>query len=981
MRERTGAQLFLRWLIILTLSFVALNALGALAGVGTVISVYAFYAQQLPEPGAIVAVEENFETTKIYDRTGQHLLYEVIDPLGGDRTWLELQDIPPSLRNATIAIEDRTFYENPGYNLEGMLRAAWNNLTGGNVQGGSSITQQLVKQVLIEPEERAEVSYERKIKELILAIRISNAYSKDQILEWYLNTNFYGNLAYGAEAAARVYFDKPARELTLAESAMLAAIPQSPALNPIDNFQLARERQRLVLDQMVAGGYISQEEADNAFAVELTIKQPEQRFDLLAPHFSIAARKQLEEIVSPDLVYRGGLVVYTTLDYDLYLQAECAARTQVARLSGAPITTVIPASDGSECEAAAYLSPLPLEHQGRDHNAHNAAAVVINPATGEVLAMLGSLDYYEQAIDGNFNVAFAARQPGSAFKPFTYLTAFMQGYSPATMTLDVRTAFDSGSNQPYVPENFDRQFHGPQSIRSALANSYNVPAVQMLSQVGVDNVIRVAHAMGINTLDRGLEYYGLSLTLGGGETTLYDMTYAYGVFANLGTMAGTPIPEERRRPGFRTLDPTLLLRVETADGEVLWEYGEDIIASGRRTFDRGAIVEPALTYLVNDILADDEARRPSVGLNSPLLLNRPAAVKTGTTNDFRDNLTFGYTPQIVTGVWVGNTDNTPMVDMPAIVGAAPLWHAIMAYAHRDQPVLTWDRPTGIVEMTVCETSGLLPTVYCPTRTEMFRQGTEPTTFDTIYQPFEVNRDTGLLATVYTPPELVEQRIYMVLPPEAADWVREAGVPQPPAEYDTVGVPTVLGDVAIAEPTPFSYVRGAVTIRGNARDANFQLYRLDYGKGLNPDTWTQIGTNRFSPVADGELGIWDARQLDGLYSLRLTVVRGDSTIREFILQVTVDNSPPLIDMLYPADRQVYQPSDEFVTIQPRVEDNISMGRVEFYVDGRLIAISTIAPYSERWIITGPGTHFIELRAYDAAGNTSVSERITIEVTSE
>jgi membrane carboxypeptidase/penicillin-binding protein PbpC len=548
----------------------------------------------------------------------------------------------------------------------------------------------------------------------------------------------------------------------------------------------------------------------------------------------------------------------------------------------------------------------------------------------------------------------------------------MEGYTPATMTLDVRTAFDVGSVQPYVPENFDREFHGPQSIRSALANSYNVPAVQVLQWVGIDNVIRTAHAMGINTLDRGLDYYGLSLTLGGGETTLYDLTYAYGVLANGGLMAGTPTPLEQRRPGFRTLDPTLILRVESPEGEILWEYGK------RATFGTNPIVDPSIAYLITDILSDEEARQPSVGPGSPLLLSRTAAAKTGTTNDYRDNLTVGYTPQIVAGVWLGNTDNSSMVDLAAIDGAAPLWHAVMEYALLDLPAQEWVRPADIVEITVCQTSGLLPTPYCPTCVELFRRGTEPLSPDTVYQPFLVNRNTGLLATVYTPNELVEERVYMILPPEATDWVRDAGLPQPPTEYDPIGTPGAIGDIAIIQPSPFSYVRGAVIIQGNARDANFQFYRLDYGRGLNPTEWVQIGTNHFETRLNAELGIWDARMLDGLYSLRLTVVRRDNTFEEFTIQVTVDNSPPSITILYPSDRQTYRLSDEYITIQPNVVDNISMDRVEFYVDGQLIAISTVPPYNERWIITGAGTHFIELRAYDAAGNTTVSPRVTIEV---
>jgi membrane peptidoglycan carboxypeptidase len=971
-QTRTGVRLVLRQLLTVFLSLLGVLLLLAMTGVGSAISAYGYYSQDLPEPGEIQQVEQEFATVKIYDRTGTVLLYEIVDPTGGDRTWMELTDIPQSLRDATIAIEDKTFYTNPGYDAEGIARALWNNFTGGTIQGGSSITQQLVKNVLIDPEQRTEISYDRKIRELILAIQISRTYSKDQILEWYLNTNFYGNLAYGAEAASQVYYGKPVGELTLAESAMLAAIPQSPALNPIDNYDLAKERQRLVLDLMAEQGLITQQEANVAFETPLTIHPPEERFDILAPHFSVAARQQLEEIIEPGTLHKGGLVVYTTLDYDLYLQAECAARSHVARLSGQSPATVVPAADGSPCIAAQYLSSLPPQDQNVDHHVTNSAMVITDPRTGEVLAMLGSLDYHNTAINGNFNVATAERQPGSAFKPFTYLTAFQQGYTPATMTLDVRTAFNVGSNEPYVPENVDRLFHGPQSIRTALANSYNVPAVQVLQWVGIDSVLRTSHAMGINTLDRGIDQYGLSLTLGGGEVNLFDLTYAYGTFAGMGEMRGRPVPEDNRRPGFRTLDPTLILRVEDRDG-IIWEYGK------LNTFSSNTVVDPALVYLVNDILSDETARQPSVGPASVLLLSRPAAVKTGTTNDYRDNLTVGYTPQLVTGVWVGNTDNTPMIEMPAIVGAAPIWHAVMEYAHRDLPVETWQRPENIVQRTVCQPSGLLPTAYCPTRQELFMRGTEPTTYDNVFQVFQINRESGLLATVYTPPDKIEERVYQILPAEAADWVREQGIPQPPTEYDTLSAPTTLGPVAISEPLPFTYVKGAIVVKGNASDPAFRLYRLSFGEGLNPSEWLQIGEDHFTSVFNNkELGVWDARLLDGLYSLRLTVVRGNNSLEEVVIQVTVDNTAPQIQILTPVSDQTFSLEDEFVVIQPLVADNISMSKVEFYVDDQLIATSTIAPFNERWIFSEPGIHYIQLRAYDTAGNTTVSERVKITV---
>jgi hypothetical protein len=319
-----------------------------------------------------------------------------------------------------------------------------------------------------------------------------------------------------------------------------------------------------------------------------------------------------------------------------------------------------------------------------------------------------------------------------------------------------------------------------------------------------------------------------------------------------------------------------------------------------------------------------------------------------------------------------------MLAMPAITGAAPIWQAVMAYAHQNLPTQTWQRPPDITEMTVCQTSGLLPTPNCPTRQELFKKGTEPTTPDNVFQVFAVNKDTGLLATVYTPPDLVEQRVFEVLPPEAADWLREAGIPQPPAAYDTLNAPPTSADVSISTPRPFSYSHGVVYVQGTARGSNFQLYRLDYGQGLNPDHWQQIGIDHPAGLSSGQLGIWDTTGLDGLYSLRLTVIRRDNSIQQSVVQVTVDNTPPTIQLLQPNDGQTYHLSDESIAIQPIVADNVSMSKVEFYVDDKLISTSSVAPYNVRWLITSPGQHVIQIRVYDAAGNTSASPRITIQV---
>ncbi|MBI5828474.1 MAG: transglycosylase domain-containing protein [Chloroflexi bacterium] len=570
------------WRLLVTLLLVKVTVVAvALTGSGIALAqAYSNYVTDLPSSETLQTAfsssnNQFFQTTKRYDRTGARLLYEVIDPRAGDRQWLGIEKIPKYFVQATLAIEDKNFYTNPGYDYEGILRAFVSNLRGGAVQGGSTITQQLVKNVIIAPGQSAERSYDRKLRELLIAVEVTKRYNKDQILEWYLNTNFYGNLAYGVDAASRVYFGKPASELDLAESALLSAIPQYPALNPLDAPAEAKQRQELVLDAMTREGYISSAQAQAAKAEDVIghLQSFNKRFDIRAPHFSFYVIGELAKRLGPELTFRGGLKVITSIDLDLQDQAECATRTQVARLAGGDPAQTIPTVTGQPCAAAAYLPATRAADAGVDHNVSNASVVVLDARSGEILALVGSLDYWNDAIDGRFNAAVdGRRQPGSSFKPFTYLTAFSLGYTPATMVLDVRTAFPSDSGIPYVPEDYDRQFHGPVSLRIALARSYNIPAVEMMNRVGVENVIRAAHRMGINTLDRPSSFYGLSLALGGGEVSLLDMTYAYGVMANHGRMAGQPVSPEARRSGFRTLDPVSILRIEDSKGNALFNF-------------------------------------------------------------------------------------------------------------------------------------------------------------------------------------------------------------------------------------------------------------------------------------------------------------------------------------------------------------------------------------------------------------------------
>ncbi len=907
------------------ISRLLLGAVALIAGLGfttigvsaaAIVTLYNYYAKELPPAGAIVTqTQQQFKTTRIFDRTGQVLLYEIIDPQGGNRTVVPLERIPEHCKNATVALEDRNFWTNPGYDWYGILRAGWTTLRGEQIQGASTITQQLVKNVLIPEAERMvrdpsnPATYSRKIKELILSVEISKRYSKRDILSWYLNANNYGSLAYGIEAAAETYFGKHVQDLDLSECATLAAIPQYPALNPIDNPQKAVERRNIVLDQMLLQGYITPEEALAAKSARLRVTP--KRFDIRAPHFVFYVRRLLEEKFGTEALYRGGLNVYTSLDYSIQQHAEQIARDQVAKLTA------------------------------EKRNVTNASVVVIRPSTGEIVAMVGSVDFFNRDIDGQVNVALAPRQPGSSFKIFTYLTAFAQGYTAASVVMDVRTVFDDAPNPPYVPENYDRKYRGPVRLRTALGSSLNIPAVKVLQLVGVKNVVNTAHRMGINTLNR--DKYGLALTLGGGETTLLDMTYANSVLANQGWMAGVPVPPDQLKPGFRTLDPVAILKVVDANAQTLYEFKEP---------QKQQIVTPQLAYLMSDILSDNVARTPGFGSNSVLRLSRPAAVKTGTTSDWRDNWTIGYTPDYAVGVWVGNADNSEMEHISGVSGAGPIWHDLMEKIHQTLPVKPFVEPPGMVRVEVCATSGLLPTPFCPERVkELFIAGTEPKSFDNVWQSFRIYKPTGKLATVYCPPDQVQDKVFPIYPPEAADWIRENNIPQPPSEYEPSCRGVVQGgDVAITSPAAYSTIRGVVTIVGNTRVDNLDVYRLSFGKGIDPTQWTQIGADRRERVDNGTLETWDVSGLDGLYTLKLTVVDRSGRLREAAIQVIVDNQPPTVRFVNPANGAIYSPEkDEWVSIGVDANDNASMSRVEFYVDGAYIGASTVAPFNKKWTI--------------------------------
>ncbi|GAB4205541.1 MAG: PBP1A family penicillin-binding protein [Roseiflexaceae bacterium] len=717
-----------------------LRTVAAGAALLLVAAAYLWVSTPLPAPERL-RERAALGNTRILDRNGK-LLYAVPDPLSGRQRPIPLEEIPPALRQATVAIEDSSFYQNPGVDLRGILRALWTNLRSGEVvAGGSTITQQLARNFLLDPQFARQRSLERKLREAVLALKLSATLSKDEILALYLNQTYYGGLSYGVEAAARHVFGKPARDLDLAECALLAGLPQAPALyDPFASPEAARARQSLVLDAMVRQGFISAAQAETARAEQLQFSG--EPAAMRAPHVVYYVIGLLDARLGPDTVARGGLTITTTIDLDLHEAAETALRRQV-RLLSTP-------RDG-----------------GPDHRVRNGAVVVLDPHDGALLAMAGSPDFNDAASQGQVNAAVALRQPGSAIKPLTYAAALERGWTAATTILDVPTTFTTREGRPYTPQNYDRSFHGPIALREALATSSNVAAVRTLSSIGVPALLEMAERLGVASLGRDAGRYGLSLTLGGGEVTPLELTAAFGAFAS----------------GGRRVQPYVIQAVadQRPDGQGAGSI-EQALAGLIGPQPAPAVLSPQIAYLISDILSDRYARMRAFGELSALDVDRPAAAKTGTTSDWRDNWTVGYTPDRVVGVWVGNADGLPMEHISGVTGAGPVWHEVMLAAHRGLPARPFARPQGVVETRICAEGGMLPSANCPAaRLERFVAGTQPTSPDDTHLAVRVDPQLGCRAPEGYPPERTAVRIVRRLPAEAQPWGIAAGLPQFPQD--------------------------------------------------------------------------------------------------------------------------------------------------------------------------------------------------------
>jgi penicillin-binding protein 1C len=838
-----------------------------------------------------------FETTRIRDRDG-NILYQINDPEGGFRDYVELEDVSPWVIYATVATEEREYFTNPGFSIPAIIRAVIQNVReGAAVSGASTITQQLTRALLLPEEERTERTVRRKIKEIFLAAELGRRFSKEEILELYLNQIYYGNLAYGIESASQLYFDKPASELNAAEAAMLAGIPQAPAVwDPVSAPEDAyfRMEQQVLPLMLVAGEqggidtgrtdiqlpvFTDQELVQALQYIEEGFPEEFEAPDFAAeyPHWVVYITQQLEsDEAIQSSIYTSGYDVYTTLDPRVQDVAQARVETTLAGLV--------------------------------DRNVSNASVVVIDANTGAILAMVGSRDFDDESIDGQVNVALTPQQPGSSIKPFTYLTAFREGWGPGSVIWDVPIQYEISGFGVYEPTNYgDSGFAGPVSARYALANSLNVPAVLTVDFVGVEDLLQTLNDVGVESLGTAENEfgYGLSLTLGAGEVNLVEWTNAYAVLANGGT-----------------LRPTYAIERIELNGEVIQEYE---VPEGEQVLD------PDNLYLLQSILTDYQARVPAFGSNSPL--SPPgyvAGAKTGTTNDFRDNWTMGFTTELATGVWVGNTDNSPMLNVTGVTGAGPIWRGVMDAAQQWYPSGQFQQPPGVQRYEICRDDGARPSEFCEeigrTTEEIYDVDTPPLPAEEagLYRELEIDTFTGLIANEFCD-QYTREELFLVIPNPsqlidvpafAYDWLlnndrgrawangrnidfNQFSAEPPPDQACDPNTPRP--EVAITTPNANTVQEGIILVEGSAAAPNFDYYFVDFGLSEDPEGWTPVQGRTDVEVRDGVLGQFDLSPFVGeaqtTATIRVVVVdvegnRAEQRVTFQIAQATPTPTPTI-----------------------------------------------------------------------------------------
>jgi membrane peptidoglycan carboxypeptidase len=893
---------------------------------------------------------------QVLDRTGENVVATLIHPVSEERHWLKIGStttfsIPESVIDAVIATQDETFWRHGGFDTRKILGGIVDTIFGSDENSiYRSIPQRLVYMTILPATDFKEPLIARYIRSAVLAQNLVESYSKEQIMEWYLNSVRFGHLTQGIDAASLVFFDKHATDLSLAESAVIASLLDHPGLDPYETFALVKERQGSILASMTNKGMVSMAQFHTSLDEPLNFaKLPNLHEHGLA---EFTERRMLDAI-KPVIYQRLGLEIRTSIDHELQREVICTTQFFLDRLSS--ISTVMNPNGSlmGECESASFLPPLRPGDLGVNHLVDDSALVAVDPQQGEILALFGDIA--------------SERTPGRMTYPLLYLSAFSRGYAPGSMIIDTPISLE----EQQTIEEAQGPGNGPVRMRNALVGSYPYAAERTMELVGVDTFLKLVQQLGIRpgTGVDGNSNLKINNLL---TTSLLDLGYGYSAFANLGTMTGEKTTSNTRS---NALSPLVIKKINDPSGVELYAV----------TQISQSILSPSLAYLIVDILSDTSARWPIYGRPNVFDMDRPVAVMTEGEGDLiYDSWTIGFTPSLVLGVWVGNADGGEMYRVNSENGAASLWHALTEYTSSTTPSEGWVEPSEIVEVEICEPSGQLPTEYCPYLVqELFIRGTEPFQYDTLYVPLQINKESGQLATMSTPLDLIEERVFFIPPSEASYWAEFQDFELPPSEYDAIRpLDKLIPDSLIEFPSMFSYASGRIRVRGRAVSDDFRYFRLQYGRGLNPTRWFLIGEDLFAPRVRGLLTIWDTDGLDGLYTLQLLVVDRDGKLSSDFVHLTIDNELPVITLdNLPGEILLSSGSAEEVRLIAQASDNVSVKFVEFILDDRVVGVINNAPYVMTFSIEDEGEYEISVRAHDFAGNVGESEvqevRVIIE----
>ncbi len=894
------------------------------------------------------------QPTRFYDRNTTEILATLEQP-GVKRSWLQIHD-PNNQENyldlqSPIARAFLAYYESNS----SLNKSAFSlGLTNPQL---NSIAERLAYDLLLwrEPANRTKM-----LRAKILSNQITQRYGAAQTLTWFLNSTKFGPNLYGANTASRVYFGKPANQLNLAESAAMVAISASPDIHPLNAPQIVRQRAGEILSEMLKSGLIEPGELSQVNLDRIQFNPTVSTLDQSFPPYLALIESQLSGLFPKNRLELGGLKIITTLDADLQKNSECVSQSLITRITQAN------SDEKSQDCPASLLLPTILPTIKDITSPLGADLIILDMTDGQILALVST----QQTSKASplFQVSRLGIHPaGSILSPLLYLSAFARGYQPASLEWDIPIAGEAD-----LPPNIDNQYHGPLRARFALTNDLFSPAYQLYQQIGDETVLNTTDQLGVSpqsTINFNqpqepndfIKYFGL-------QTTLVDVAQAYSILGNEGILKGVT-QQTQSGKGDTPLQPLLILSILDSHGNQLPDIPSDFAI---RTQEQ-SVISPQLAYLVTDVLSDEAARWLVFGHPNLFEIGRSAASKLGRTLNQDQVWSVGYTPQRLVGVWLGQAETvTPQPNLTS--AAMAIWHALAQYSTKDLPTQSWAIPAGINKVSVCDPSGLLPDQDCPTTvSEVFIQGFEPHQTDNLFQTIPVNEQTGRLATIFTPFELVKEKTFMNIPAFAQEWAQAAGIELPPIEYDVIQSSlNSSSNVQITSPSMLSFVHGKIKVLGTAQTEGFRYYRLQRGSGLFPREWLQIGSDGSRAVKQGQLGEWDTTGLNGLYTLQLQVVGEQNQLQTAFVQVTVDNISPEISIIYPSEGDVISAQEHrLITFQFQPTDEIGIQQVEIYLDD--INISTIVqpPYAYPWKPT-VGKHTLKAVVNDQAGNQSQAE---------